>query len=27
VRWSAQPRLLLGDVKNGVLTVSGTSKG
>ncbi len=27
VRWSAQPRQLLGEVKNGVLIVSGTSKG
>ncbi|MSP21726.1 MAG: hypothetical protein EXR66_01675 [Dehalococcoidia bacterium] len=26
-RWSADQRLLLGEVKNGVLTVSGASKG
>ena len=27
VRWSAQPRLLLGEVESGVLTVSGPSRG
>lgn len=27
VRWSAQPRQLLGEVKNGVIAVSSTSKG
>jgi hypothetical protein len=26
-RWTAQPRQLLGEVRNGVLTVSSTSKG
>ena len=27
VRWSAQPRLLLGEVEGGVLTVSGPNRG